>query len=181
MSAVDYAECICASIGMMERGCATDHDTEASIAEHNLFNWIYRHCSTLATRESLSGDNAVAQRASWVIRIAWGPMSYFYLGLRHCGFKRRVDNLPVPPLKNHVLTRGIKPYCEPIKAGDGVSVIITKLLALCGLETTKNRNVELGEESWCLKLRICPHCEFAGHRTQTFTVCRCYKTSGSSS
>ncbi|EPE34251.1 hypothetical protein GLAREA_07264 [Glarea lozoyensis ATCC 20868] len=170
LSAADYPVVICAKIGAMVRGWAVDHDTEACIGEHNLFNWLCRDCSKTATRESLSISNAVAKRASWIMRLAWGAESYFYFGIRHCSFTRRVDNLSASYPLEHVSLRSIVPYCIPIKAGDSVSEMVIKLLALCGSEPYKDSFIELGEGEWSCGLRICAECEFAGHRAQAFMV-----------
>ena len=131
----DYTELVWAFIDAMARGWAVDHDSEASIREHNSLNWACKDCSTALTNEALGPANARATRDDSIMRYAWGPQTYFFVGLRHHGFARRVDNLREKStnLAYHKPARQITPYCAPIVAGDNVPIIVAKLLALCGI------------------------------------------------
>lgn len=167
----DYAELVCAFIGAMVRGWAIDHDTEASIREHNSLNWVCKECSSALTSEVLGPANARATRDDSIMRLAWGPQTYFFVGLRHHGFARRVDNLREknPHQVYRVLVRQITPYCSPIVAGDNVSAIISKLLALCGIQLVDFHG-DLGEKEWDCQPRMCSKCQFDGYRAQLFMV-----------
>lgn len=169
MSTGDYAEHVCACMGEMARGWAIDHDTEACIGEHNLLNWLCRACAAAATRETLSPANARAARGDDVMRVAWGPQTYFYFGRRHCGFARRVDNLGERPVRP-VPVRPVPPSCTPIAAGDGVAEAAAKLLALCGAEPV--RAIDLGGPDWPCRPRICRRCAFDGDRAVVHGVGR---------
>ncbi|KAJ5570437.1 uncharacterized protein N7459_009867 [Penicillium hispanicum] len=167
----DYTELVCAFIGAMVRGWAIDHDTEASIREHNSLNWVCKDCSTALTSEVLGPANARATRDDSIMRLAWGPQTYFFVGLRHHGFARRVDNLREKntDLVYHKLVRRITPYCSPIVAGDNVPIIVTKLLALCGIQLVDFHD-DLGEKEWDCQPRMCSKCQFDGYRAQLFMV-----------
>lgn len=167
----DYTELVCTFIGAMVRGWAIDHDTEASIREHNSLNWVCKDCSTALTSEVLYPANARATRDDSIMRLAWGPQTYFFVGLRHHGFARRVDNLREnnTDLAYHMPVRQITPYCSPIAAGDNVPVIVTKLLALCGIQLVDFHN-DLGETEWGCQPRMCSKCQFDGYRAQLFMV-----------
>ncbi|KAM4067107.1 hypothetical protein HRG_001106 [Hirsutella rhossiliensis] len=175
MTADDYASYLCASIGGMARGWAIDHDSEAAIGEHNLFNWLCRGCSVAVTREVLFPASAAAPREDANMRIAWGAQTYFYFGQRHHGFARRVDNLAQGHgtcSHGHMPTRAIRPSCSPVAAGDGVGVIVTKLLALCGVEPARGCSDvdDFGEAEWDCDSQMCPMCQFDGSRAQLFMV-----------
>jgi hypothetical protein len=167
-----YAENVCATIGAMIRGWAIDHDSEASIGEHNMLNWMCRDCSTSVTREVLGPANAMAVRDDFTMRIAWGPQTYFYFSPRHVGIARRVDNLLEKGVHSscHIPVRPVTPSCSPIAAGDSVPVMVTKILALIGVELVDFRFGDLGEEEWDCCPRICLMCQFDGFRAQLFMV-----------
>ena len=155
----------------MARGWAVDHDSEASIREHNSLNWACKDCSTALTSEVLGPVNARATRDDSIMRYAWGPQTYFFVGLRHHGFARRVDNLREKStnLAYHKPARQITPYCAPIIAGDRVPIIVAKLLALCGIRLD-DCHFDLGEKEWNCQPRMCSECQFDGYRAQLFMV-----------
>jgi len=167
----DYTEVVCTFIGAMVRGWAVDHDSEASIREHNSLNWVCKDCSAALTSEVLGPANARSTRDDSIMRLAWGPQTYFFVGLRHHGFARRVDNLREKStnLAYHKPVRQITPYCSPIVAGDTVPIIVIKLLALCGIQLEDFRS-DLGEKEWDCQPRMCSECQFDGHRAQLFML-----------
>ncbi|KAI9368343.1 hypothetical protein BJX61DRAFT_537328 [Aspergillus egyptiacus] len=92
---------------------------------------------------------------------AMSPQTYFFIGLRHHGFARRVDNpheTKTDSASYHMPVRQITPYCSPIAAGDDIPVFITKLLALCGIQL------------WGFQPRMCSKCQFDGYRAQLFML-----------
>ncbi|KAK2753623.1 hypothetical protein FQN54_007400 [Arachnomyces sp. PD_36] len=167
----DYAEVVCAFIGAMVRGWSIDHDSEASIREHNSLNWVCKDCSTALTSEALLPANAKATRDDIIMRFAWGPQTYFFVGMRHHGFARRVDNLreKSPGLTYNTPVQQITPYCSPIVAGDNVPIMVNKLLALCGMQLVDFQS-DLGEKEWDCQPRMCSECQFDGYRAQLFMV-----------
>jgi hypothetical protein len=174
MSLDDYAVYVCACVGEMQRGWAIDHDSEAAISEHNLLNWVCPACSARASRDSLSTASAAAARQPQEMRIAWGPHSYFYYGLRHQGFRRRVDNLRarLAPGAQIPISARISAEYSPIASGDPLPVIVGKLLALCGAEPSGDGAwfEDLDMAAWTCKPRICPECSFTGQDAQLFMI-----------
>jgi hypothetical protein len=175
MTLDDYALYVCASVGEMLRGWAVDHDSEAAIGEHNLLNWLCVHCATRAARDVLSPRNASAPREDWEMRIAWGPQTYFFHGLRHRGFARRVDNLCARPAHDarQIPIILVRPRCVPIRFGDSLPVIVSKLLALCGVHATvpdEHWPTLLHLDSWACRPRICARCAFDGQHAQLFML-----------
>ena len=152
-------------------GWVVDHDTEASIREHNSLNWVCKDCSTALTSEVFYPANARATRDDSIMRLAWGPQTYFFVGLRHHGFARLVDNLRENNinLAYHMPVRETTPYCSPIAAGDNFPVVVTKLLVLCGIQLV-DFHIDLGEAEWVCQPRMCSKCQFDGYRTQLFML-----------
>lgn len=174
LSSAEFVKAACACIGEMLRGWAIDHDTEASIGEHNLLNWLCVRCSRKASQEVLSPGNAVAVREDWEMRLAWAPQTYFYFDVRHHGLVRRVDNirdrLPTSlPVEN---LEFVPRNCVPVESGDAVGVIVDKLLELCGIRLLCSVDVlpGLNVDDWACAPRICQECVFAGHRDQLFML-----------
>lgn len=169
----DYAEVVCAYIGAMWRGWSVDHDVEASIGEHNAMNWLCRTCATATAREVFSPANANAPRKCHILRLAWTPQSYFYFGLRHHGFERRVDNLLESnsslSSSHRSLFQQVAPVYSPIASGDNVSTIVTKLLGMCGMRVVDDIG-DLGDKDWACHPRICSTCDFENSRSQLFMI-----------
>ncbi|RAK85659.1 hypothetical protein BO79DRAFT_155522 [Aspergillus costaricaensis CBS 115574] len=169
----DYAEVVCTYIGAMWRGWSVDHDVEASIGEHNAMNWLCRACAMATTRDAFSPANAKAIRKDYILRLAWSPQSYFYFGLRHHGFERRVDNLLETSTRlsspHRCLVQQVAPVYSPIMSGDNVCTIVTKLLGMCGMRVVSDFG-DLGDKDWACHPRICSTCDFANSRSQLFMV-----------
>lgn len=169
----DYAEVVCAYIGAMWRGWSVDHDVEASIGEHNAMNWLCRSCAMATARECFSPANAKAIRKKHILRLAWPLQSYFYFGLRHHGFERRVDNLLETSTSlsssHRRLFQQIAPVYSPIVSGDNVSTIVTKLLGICGMMIVDDIG-DLGDKNWACHHRICSKCDFENSRSQLFMI-----------
>lgn len=169
----DYAEVVCAYIGTMCRGWSVDHDVEASIGEHNAMNWLCRSCAMATAREVFSPANSNALRKTHILRLAWAPQSYFYCGLRHHGFERRVDNLLETSTRlsssHRCIVQQVAPVYSPIMSGDNVCTIVTKLLGMCGMRVVGDFG-DLGDKDWACHPRICSTCDFANSRSQLFMI-----------
>ncbi|KAF4582217.1 hypothetical protein GQ602_006841 [Ophiocordyceps camponoti-floridani] len=163
-----YARDMCAMMGIMIRGWLIDHDSEASIGEHCLMNWLCRECSVSASRETISPANALALRDDDEMRLAYGPLSYFFFSRRHRGFTRRVDNHVDSFSGRELPVRECEPACHPVVAGDDVEAITSKILALCGLQLLGPPRLD--EEDWNCRPRICRACDFPGSRQQLFII-----------
>lgn len=172
----DSLKFVCACIGEMLRGWAIDHDTEAAVSEHSLLNWLCVACATRSSQEALSPINAAAEREDWEMRIAWGPQTYFFFDIRHHGLMRRMDNLRALQAgqpDSDVHFAAAPRTCDPIKSGDTVPTMVTKLLALSGLSLTTDgsgRGLDLDPARWECHPRICPECSFEGDREQLFMI-----------
>lgn len=156
----DYADVVCACIGAMWRGWSVDHDVEASIGEHNGMNMLCRACATATAREAFSPANAKALRKNQILRLAWAPHSYFYFGLRHHGFERRVDNMLESSDRSssahQCLVQQVAPTYSPILSGDNVSIIVKKLLGMCGMKVMGDIG-GLGNEDGHVTPAFVPH------------------------
>jgi hypothetical protein len=166
----DYAVYVCASIGEMLRGYTIDHDAEAGIDEHSLYNWLCVDCAKRASQDGLSHANARAPREDWEMRIAWGPQSYFYCSLRHQGFRRRVDRLA--GRDGQVEVSEIPARGEPIRSGDPLRMIIRRLLARIGVEVGGPvlAAFEVDLDRWRVAPRLCAECGFDGDRAQLYML-----------
>lgn len=170
LSLDDYAVNVCACIGEMIRGNAIDHDSEAGIAEHSLYNWLCVDCARRATRDCFSRDNALAQRDDWEMRIAWAPQTYLYCAMRHQGFRRRVDNLTGH--REVISATSIRPRCKPICSQDTLPTMVRKLLALSGSDVHDRDLDALAADMsrWQCKPRLCAKCDFDGAGAQLYLV-----------